>query len=73
MFIIKVSFSIPQFPEAHYFKNHVALSYHFFREHVANNMVLIQKIKSTDNYADPFTKGMNGTDHGGFFHEILHN
>ncbi len=54
-------------------KKHVALSYHFVREHTANNVVQIHKIKSTDNYADPFTKGMNSTDHGDFFHNILHN
>ena len=54
-------------------KKHVALSYHFVREYVANKMVLIHKIKSTDNYADPFTKGINSTDNGGFFHNILHN
>jgi hypothetical protein len=54
-------------------KKAVALSYHFVREHNANGVVSVYKIKSEDNYADPLTKGMNSTDHGGFFHNILHN
>ena len=54
-------------------KKWVALSYHFVREHVANKVVKVLKIRSEDNYADPLTKGMNSTDHGGFFHNILRN
>ena len=54
-------------------KKHVALSYHYVREHVANKVVKILRINSQDNYADPLTKGMNSTAHGGFFHNILHN
>eukprot|EP00957_Ditylum_brightwellii_P013101 989960-Ditylum_brightwellii.AAC.1 len=36
-------------------KKIVALLYHFVREHVANNIVEIQKIWSEDNFANPFT------------------
>ena len=50
-----------------------ALSYQFVQEHNANGVISVYKIKSEDNYADPLTKGMNSTDHGGFFHNILHN
>ena len=54
-------------------KKWCALSYHFVREHVANNVVQILKIWSEDNYADPLTKGMNSVDHASFFHNILTN
>ena len=54
-------------------KKHVALAYHFVREHVANNVVEVLKIRSEDNYADPFTKGMNSTAHGDFFHNVQQN
>ena len=54
-------------------KKHVALAYHFVREHVANNVVEVLKIRSEDNYADPFTKGMNSTAHGDLFHNVQQN
>lgn len=54
-------------------KKHVALSYHYVREHVANKVVRVLKIDSHDNYVDPLTKGMNSTEHRGFTHNILHN
>ena len=54
-------------------KKHVALAYHFVREHVANKIGQIRKIDSIDNYADPFTKAMNSTDFHGFFYEIQSN
>ena len=54
-------------------KKCVALAYHFVREHVANKVVEIRKIDSTDNYADPFTKPMNGQEHGDFFWEFMCN
>ena len=54
-------------------KKSVALSYYFFREHSANGVVKIMKIKSEDNYSDPFTKGMHSTDLGEFFHNVMHN
>eukprot|EP00957_Ditylum_brightwellii_P150583 11466114-Ditylum_brightwellii.AAC.1 len=37
-------------------KKTVALSYHFVREHVTNDVIKISKIDSEDNFADPFTK-----------------
>ena len=54
-------------------KKHVALSYHYVREHGANKVVRVLKIESSDNYTDPLTKGMNITNHGSFLHNILHN
>jgi hypothetical protein len=54
-------------------KKHVALAYHFVREHVANDVVQINKIDSVDNFADPFTKALNSGDHHDFFYEIQSN
>jgi hypothetical protein len=54
-------------------KKHVALAYHFVREHVANKIARIRKIDSADNYADPFTKALNSNDFHGFFYEIQSN
>ena len=54
-------------------KKHVALAYHYVREHVANNVVRVNKIHTADNYADPFTKPLNSVEHHGFFYEIQSN
>jgi hypothetical protein len=54
-------------------KKSVALSYHFVREHVANLVIEIRKIDSTDNYADPFTKALTSGDHHDFFYEVMCN
>ena len=51
----------------------VVLSYHLVREHNANNVVNVYKMKSEDNYSEPLTKRMNSTNHGIFFHNIMHN
>jgi hypothetical protein len=54
-------------------KKSVALSYHFVREHVANDVVEIRKIDTKDNYADPFTKALGSAEHLAFFHEVMCN
>ena len=54
-------------------KKCVALSYHYVREHIANKVVTVRKIGTAHNYADPFTKAMNSTNHGDFIHELLCN
>ena len=54
-------------------KKHVALSYHFVREHMSSEVVSIRKIGTEDNYADPFTKALNSTAHHDFFYEVLSN
>lgn len=54
-------------------KKHVALSYHYVREHVANDVVQIRKIDTKDNYADAFTKGLTSTSFHDFFYELLIN
>ncbi len=57
-------------PGSSFNKKHVALAYHFVREHVANEVVEIRKNDSVDNYADPFTKALNSTDFHNFYREI---
>ncbi|MGH7955350.1 MAG: Ty1/Copia family ribonuclease HI [Gloeomargaritales cyanobacterium] len=54
-------------------KKPVALSYHFVREHFANNVINIIKIATDQNYADPFTKALNTTQFNAFFYAILRN
>ena len=54
-------------------KKWVALSYHYVREHQANNVVSIRKIASSDNYSDPMTKALTSADHHGFFYNVLQN
>ena len=54
-------------------KKSVALSYHFVREHVANNVIEIQKVDSKDNHTDPFTKSLNSTEHHDFMYEVMNN
>ncbi len=54
-------------------KKCVALAYHFTREHMANKVVSVRKIESEKNYADAFTKALNSTKHGNFFHDLLRN
>jgi len=39
---------------------HIRVSYHFFKEHIENNNVILQHIKSEDNLADVLTKDVNG-------------
>ena len=54
-------------------KKTIALSYHFTREHIANNVVEVRKIGTDHNYADPMTKAVNSTVHNDFFYEFLRN
>ena len=54
-------------------KKHIALAYHFVREHAAAKVINILKIDSSENFADPFTKGMSSGDHGDFFQELMRN
>ena len=54
-------------------KKHIALSYPFVQEHLENDVIRVLKIGSSDNYADPFTKGMPGPEHGDFMHELMKN
>ena len=54
-------------------KKMTALAYHFVREHQANKVIEIRKIRSEDNYADPFTKALTNEDFHGFFRNILTN
>mgnify|MGYP003328018077 CR=1 FL=1 len=53
-------------PTSMFNKKHIALCYHFVREHNANDVIGINKIDSKDNCFDPFTKGKNSKAHGKF-------
>ena len=54
-------------------KKHIALAYHFVREHTSAQVVNIVKIDSEENFADPFNKGMSSGDHGDFYQELMRN
>ena len=54
-------------------KKYIALAYHFVREHVYGKVVKVHKIKTEDNYADPFTKALTSTAHNDFFYQIQRN
>ena len=54
-------------------KKMVALAYHFVREHIANDVVLVRKIASEDNYADAFTKGLSSNAFHDFFYQLMCN
>ena len=54
-------------------KKTVALSYHFIREHVANNVVDVRKIHTSGNFVEPFTKPLVINDVHGFYHECMVN
>ena len=51
----------------------VALSYHFVREHVANNAVKVMKIHTSDNFSYPFTKPPVKNDFHGFYNDCMVN
>eukprot|EP00957_Ditylum_brightwellii_P159470 12138739-Ditylum_brightwellii.AAC.1 len=54
-------------------KKTVALSYHFVRKHVANEVVEVKKIVLEDNFADPLTKALDSNDFHGFYYECMVN
>eukprot|EP00957_Ditylum_brightwellii_P201784 15327223-Ditylum_brightwellii.AAC.1 len=54
-------------------KKAIAFSYHFVREHAANDDAEFRKIVLGDNFADLCTKALVGNDHHGFFHECTVN
>jgi hypothetical protein len=54
-------------------KKHVALAYHFVREHVAGSVIEIRKIASADNYADPFTNALPSNEFHDYFYELQSN
>ena len=60
-------------PQTSLNKKTIALAYHFTREHIANNVVEIRKIDSSDNYADALTKALNSREHSDFFYEYMRN
>jgi len=54
-------------------KKHIALAYHFVREHVAGHLVEIRKISTADNYGDAFTKALSSHKFNDFFYELQCN
>ena len=47
-------------------KKNVALSYHFVRNHVSNNVVEVRKIHNSDFFSDLFIKPLASNDFHGF-------
>ena len=60
-------------PDSTLNKKTVALRYNFVRENVANNVVEVRKIKTSDNFSDPFTKTLVRNYFHGFYHECMVN
>ena len=54
-------------------KKTIALSFHFFREHVANNVLEVKKIHTSDNFSYLFIKPLVSNDFRGFYHECMMN
>lgn len=54
-------------------KKHIALAYHFCREHYSGNVVDIRKIVTKDNYSDPLTKALLSTEFHGHINEMMEN
>ena len=54
-------------------KKTVALGYHSVRDHVANHVVEVRKIHTSDNFTDPFTKPLVRNDFHTFYHECMVN
>ena len=54
-------------------KKTVALSYHFVREHVANDVVEVRTIYTKEHYVDPFTKVLVSNEFNGFYLEQMVN
>ena len=45
-------------PRAHKKSRHIRRKFHLIREFVANNEIMIERVDTKDNIADPFTKGL---------------
>ena len=60
-------------PDSTLNKKNIALAYHFVREHVSGKVVKVHKIKTEDNYADPFTKALTSVLHNICFYQIQRN
>ena len=49
-------------------KKNMALRCHFVREHVANNVVEVRKLHTSNSFSDPFTKPLVRNDFHRFYH-----
>ena len=54
-------------------KKHVALSYHFCREHFSNKVVDIRLIDGKANFADAMTKALAKTEFDGHITQLMDN
>ena len=54
-------------------KKTVALSYHFIREHVDDDVAEARKIGTKENYAYPFTNVLVSNELHGFYHTLMEN
>eukprot|EP00957_Ditylum_brightwellii_P154392 11748607-Ditylum_brightwellii.AAC.1 len=54
-------------------KKTVALSYHFVRKHVANDIVEVRKNESKENFAGPFSKALVSNELHRFYHDCMVN
>ena len=54
-------------------KKTLVLSYHFFSNNYAENVVEMKKIHTSKYFADPFTKPLASNDFHGFYHECMVN
>ena len=54
-------------------KKTIALTYHFTKEHIENNVAEIRKVDTEDNYANSLTKALNSVKFNDFFYEYLRN
>ena len=54
-------------------KKHVALSYHFCREHFSSTVVDIRLIDGKANFADAMTKALGKTEFDGHMTQLMDN
>ena len=59
--------------EKSYREEHWCIRLRGKKGHEDNGVVDIIKIESKSNYGDPLTKGLNSTENGSFFYELLIN
>ena len=54
-------------------QKHVALSYHFCREHYSSGVIDKRKVDGKHKYAGPFNQGLVSKEFHGYMGELLEN
>ena len=54
-------------------KKTMVLRYHFFREHVSNNVEEVRKIHTKNSFVDPFIENLISNYSHGFYHKCMLN